>query len=62
MPNKQLAGIPLCRRNKQPDRRYGEKHMITASGQCDRRGTRTRNAGVLKRAELLFARSAPQQE
>lgn len=48
------------RRNGQPDRRYREKHMVTASGLCDRRGTRTLTAGVQKRAELLFARTMPQ--
>jgi hypothetical protein len=34
--------------------------MVTATGRCDRRATRTLTAGVQKRAELLFARTMPQ--
>ena len=54
-----LIGYPL-RRDQKPDTRYKEKHMVTATGRCDRRATRTLTAGVQKRAELLFARTMPQ--
>ena len=60
MKKPQQTGIPLRRRDKQPDKRYKAQHMITAHGLCDQRGTRTLTAGVQKRAEVLFARTVPQ--
>lgn len=59
MPKQQQVGFPRGR-NQQMGMRYKEKHVITASGERDKRGTRTLTTGVQKRAQLLFARSMPQ--